>query len=120
MKTVPRLFLLALGIIATIHGSVDASDGTLVFEAKNGGDHPKHIVLVSGDEEYRSEEVMPMLGKILSQKHGFKCTCVFAMGPDGADYIDSNNQQGLRGLSALASADLMIIATRFRDRKSVV
>ncbi len=57
---------------------------------------------------------MPMLGKILSQKHGFRCTVLFAFGPDGAEYIDSNNSKGLRGLEALDSADLMIIATRFR------
>lgn len=57
---------------------------------------------------------MPMLGKILSQKHGFRCTVLFAFGPDGAGYIDSNNSKGLRGLEALDSADLMIIATRFR------
>jgi hypothetical protein len=112
MKAVPVLFLCA---ITAVLPAVHAGDGTLVFEAKKGGDHPKHVVLVSGDEEYRSEEVMPMLGKILSQKHGFKCTVVFAMGPDHADYIDANNQHGLRGLSALASADLMIIATRFRQ-----
>ena len=73
-----------------------------------------HIVLVSGDEEYRSEEVMPMLGKILSVQHGFRCTVLFAFGPGDADYIDSNNQEGLRGLDALETADLMIIATRFR------
>jgi hypothetical protein len=73
-----------------------------------------HVVLVAGDEEYRSEEVMPMLGKILSQKHGFKCTVLFSMGPDGAQYIDSNNQEGLRGLETLDNADLLIIATRFR------
>ncbi|MCA9063227.1 MAG: ThuA domain-containing protein [Planctomycetaceae bacterium] len=85
----------------------------LVFEPP-ASSNPKHIVLVAGDEEYRSEEAMPMLAKILSQKHGFKCTVVFAMGPDGADYIDSNNQRGLRGLSALETADLMIIGTRFR------
>jgi hypothetical protein len=75
----------------------------------------KHVVLIAGDEEYRSEESLPMLAKILSQKHGFRCTVVFSFGPDGADYIDSNNQQGLRGLNALETADLMIIATRFRQ-----
>lgn len=87
---------------------------TLVFEPPQNREQAKHIVLVSGDEEYRSEEVMPMLGKILSQKHGFRCTVIFSFGPDGAEYIDSNNQRGLRGLSALDSADLLIIATRFR------
>jgi type 1 glutamine amidotransferase len=58
---------------------------------------------------------MPMLAKILSRRHGFKCTVLFSFGPDGAKYIDPNNQQGLRGLEALESADLMIIGTRFRQ-----
>lgn len=87
---------------------------TLVFPAKDGGPDSKHVVLIAGDEEYRTEETMPMLGKILSQRHGFKCTVLFAFGPDGASYIDANNQAGLRGLEALDSADLMIIGTRFR------
>jgi hypothetical protein len=84
----------------------------LVFEAKDNP-NPQHIVLIAGDEEYRTEETMPMLGKILSQKHGFKCTVLFALGSDG-DYIDANNSQGIRGLEALDTADLMIIGTRFR------
>src|SRR5437870_13305756 len=35
----------------------------VVYEGKNGAGKGKHIVLVSGDEEYRSEEALPMLGK---------------------------------------------------------
>jgi hypothetical protein len=45
-----------------------------------GNDDPekgKTIVLVAGDEEYRTEESMPMLAKILSQKHGFECKVLF-------------------------------------------
>lgn len=95
----------------TIFASAQAAD-RLVFEAK-AGTNAKHIVLVSGDEEYRTEETMPMLGKILSQKHGFKCTVLFALDPNG-DYIDPNNSQGVRGLETLDTADLMIIGTRFR------
>ncbi|MFN3189936.1 MAG: hypothetical protein ACE361_05380 [Aureliella sp.] len=87
----------------------------LVFEppesVKSQG---KHIVLVSGDEEYRTEESMPMLGKILSQKHGFKCTVLFALDAEGEGYIDCNNQAGVVGFEALDDADLMIIGTRFR------
>ena len=94
------------------HVPVIAAD-RLVFEAHENN-NPKHIVLISGDEEYRSEETMPMLGKILSQRHGFLCTVLFAWGPDQADYIDPNNAQGLRGLDALDTADLLIIGTRFR------
>ena len=35
--------------------------------------------LLSGDEEYRSEEAMPQLGRILAKHHGFKCTVLFAI-----------------------------------------
>ena len=45
-----------------------------------GNDEPgqgKTVVLISGDEEYRTEETMPMLAKILSQKHGFECKVLF-------------------------------------------
>ncbi|MDA1231004.1 MAG: ThuA domain-containing protein [Planctomycetota bacterium] len=113
---VPVLRLFCAAVLAAgglMVDSVSAGD-TLVFDPPQPGDSVKHVVLISGDEEYRSEETMPMLAKILSQKHGFKCTVLFAFGPDGADYIDSNNQKGLRGLESLDSADLMIIATRFR------
>ena len=92
----------------------NACMGQLVFEPANST-QKKSVVLVAGDEEYRTEESMPMLAKILSQKHGFKCTVVFSMGPDGADYIDPNHSQGLRGLAALDQADFMIIGTRFRN-----
>jgi hypothetical protein len=90
-----------------------AGDMTLKLSGKDGAGKGKKVVLISGDEEYRSEEALPMLGKILSQHHGFDCTVVFAWDKDNT-YIDSNNQAGLRGLEALADADLMIIATRFR------
>lgn len=112
MLSIRTSLITALSVVTMLAVSVAEAGDTLVFEPPQKAS--KHIVLISGDEEYRSEEVMPMLGKILSQKHGFKCTVLFAFGPDGADYIDSNNQQGLRGLEALGSADLMIIATRFR------
>ena len=110
----PSLFnpLLSLCLICACAISTFAQE-TLVLEPKENS-NGKHVVLISGDEEYRSEESMPMLAKILSQKHGFKCTVIFAWDADGK-YIDPNNQKGLRGLSALESADLMLIGTRFRQ-----
>lgn len=109
----PLFYAAVVAVGGLMVNSVSAGD-TLVFDPSHPGNSVKHVVLISGDEEYRSEETMPMLAKILSQKHGFRCTVLFAFGPDGADYIDSNNQKGLRGLESLDSADLMIIATRFR------
>ena len=41
-----------------------------------------HVVLVSGDEEYRSEEALPQLAAILSKRHGFTCTVLFAIDPE--------------------------------------
>ena len=72
----------------------------------------KHIVLLSGDEEYRGEESLPMLAKILSQRHGFKCTVLFALDPDGT--INPDNANSLPGAEALDSADVIIMALRFR------
>jgi type 1 glutamine amidotransferase len=90
-----------------------AADPWVVYEAADGPGKGKHVVLVSGDEEYRSEEALPQLARILAKHHGFKCTVLFAIGKDGA--IDPNRNDNIPGLEALRSADLMIIATRFRD-----
>ena len=81
-----------------------------------GGDGPgagKSIVILTGDDEYRSEESMPQLGKILSVRHGFKVTVLFAINKEtGA--IDPATQDNIPGLEALDSADLMILFLRFR------
>ena len=90
-----------------------AADPWIVFDGADGPGKGKHIVLVSGDEEYRSEEALPQLAKILATRHGFKCTVLFAIGKDGT--IDPNRNDNIPGLEALRSADLMIIATRFRN-----
>jgi hypothetical protein len=93
-----------------------AADDKLWIEFP-GGEGPgqgKHIVLVSGDEEYRSEEALPQLAKILSKHHGFRTTVLFAIDPETGE-INPNRSDNIPGLEALATADLMIIATRFRN-----
>lgn len=74
----------------------------------------KHVVLVSGDEEYRSEEMMPALAKILTTHHGFKTTTLFAVDPkDGK--VQPNVNNNIPGLEALKDADLLVVFTRFRN-----
>jgi type 1 glutamine amidotransferase len=85
----------------------------ITYEGGSGPGQGKHIVLVSGDEEYRSEEALPQLGKILATRHGFRCTVLFAIDP--SDGTINPNVSNIPGLEALASADLMVIFTRFRD-----
>src|ERR1700681_301483 len=108
----PRLSWLA--VLAVLLGSpAQAEDPWVVFQGSDGPGKGKHVVLVSGDEEYRSEEALPQLAKILASRHGFTCTVLFAIGKDGT--IDPNQSDNIPGLEALRSADLMIIATRFRN-----
>jgi len=83
----------------------------LTFE---GQSQKPHIVLISGDEEYRSEEALPQLAKILSIHHGFRCTVLFAQHPDKPGIINPNYVKNIPGLELLKSADLMILFTRFR------
>lgn len=80
---------------------------------KGEKDMPK-IVLVSGDEEYRSEEALPQLAKILTQRHGFNTQVLFAQDPETPGKINANYLHNIPGLQSLNSADLMIIFTRFR------
>jgi type 1 glutamine amidotransferase len=114
MLHAPRFLLLALFSIGLLASSARAEDQWIVFEGGEGPGKGKHVVLVSGDEEYRSEEACPQLAKILSTHHGFKCTVVFAIDPKTGN-IDPNVNNNIPGLEALGSADLMIIATRFRN-----
>jgi hypothetical protein len=90
-----------------------AADPWVIYEGSEGPGKGKHIVLISGDEEYRSEEALPQLAKILARRHGFTCTVLFAIAKDGT--IDPDRTDNIPGLEALRSADLMIIATRFRN-----
>jgi hypothetical protein len=91
-----------------------AADPWLVIEGSRGPGKGKHVVLVSGDEEYRSEEALPQLAKILARRHGFRCTVLFAIDPKTGT-IDPNRNDNIPGLEALQTADLMILFTRFRN-----
>ncbi|WP_218822510.1 ThuA domain-containing protein [Maribacter sedimenticola] len=74
---------------------------------------PPHIVFVTGDEEYRSEESMPMLAKLAKRELGAKVTVLYAL--DSLGFIDPNRTDHIAGLEALKNADLMVIFTRFRN-----
>jgi len=86
----------------------------IAFKAKKTAGARKKIVLVSGDEEYRSEEALPQLAKILAAHHGFDCTVLFAQDPAHPGIIDPNYTENIPGLAALGQADLLILFTRFR------
>ena len=115
-RLIPGLILLCVGTVITATGFGQDQKEALwcVYPGGEGPGKGKHIVLISGDEEYRSEEALPMLGKILSVRHGFKCTVLFAINPEDGT-IDPNNQKNIPGMKAVESADLVIMALRFRN-----
>ena len=107
---VRRLLILACAVLSVAF----AADDRLTLPGKSGPGKGKRIVLVSGDEEYRSEQALPQLARILAERHGFDCVVLFAIDPkDGA--INPNYTANIPGLEMLDSADLLILFTRFRD-----
>ncbi|MEZ0326262.1 MAG: ThuA domain-containing protein [Fimbriimonas sp.] len=89
-----------------------ALSDTFVVEGGRGPGKGKHVVLLAGDEEYRSEEMLPQLAKILAKHHGFKCTVVFSLNEKGE--IDPNARGRQPGIEALDSADVCVMMLRFR------
>lgn len=115
MKLLPRSLSFAFAALFFCMPFARAADPQwVVYEGKEGPGKGKSIVLISGDEEYRSEEGLPMLGRLLAEHHGFKCTVLFAIDPATGE-INPNTTNNIPGLEALDSADLMIIQTRFRN-----
>ncbi len=114
-KQTIRLLLIIL--VTFIHTSISFAQSNpkwVVYQGNEGPGKGKHIVFVSGDEEYRSEEGLPMLAKILAERHGFKCTVLFALDPK-TNNIDPDHQTNIPGLEHLKTADLMVMLLRFRE-----
>ncbi|MCS6953673.1 MAG: ThuA domain-containing protein [Bryobacterales bacterium] len=101
-------------LLAAVTAAADAQELFLALEGRSGPGAGKHVVLVSGDEEYRSEEALPQLAKILAVRHGFRCTVLFAIEPE-TGFINPDRRNNIPGLESLRHADLMVLFVRFRD-----
>lgn len=86
----------------------------VVYEGQNGPGKGKHIVFLTGDEEYRSEEGLPMMARILAVRHGFKCTVLFSINRTNST-IDSVVKDNIPGMEQLQTADLCFMLLRFRE-----
>ena len=134
MMNQARLVASAFGIVllacALTADGQDASKETkaagvqwLTYKGEEGPGKGKHIVLISADQEYRSEQSMPMLAKILSKRHGFDCTVLFGVNDKGQvdptmpvypkrGEEDSFKSHSITGLQHLQKADLVIFFLR--------
>jgi len=106
-----RALFLTLMFAATVLPR-QSGPASLTFSGTRGPGAGKHLVLLSGDEEYRSEEWMPMLAKILSVRHGFTTSVLFALDEDGT--INPNNEAALSDPGLIDRADLIVMGLRFR------
>ena len=84
----------------------------LVYDGKEGFGSSKHLVFIASDHEYRSEETLPALARILARNYGFKCSVVFGLNSKGEIQPGANN---VPGIDSLDDADLMVIFTRFQN-----
>lgn len=85
----------------------------VVYEGDSGPGRGKHIVFLAGDHEYRSEEALPALARIMAKRYGFKCSVFFTIDP-ATGFIDPGSSH-IAGLEALDTADLMVVFLRFQD-----
>ena len=106
-----KLVTLLLTMLAI---AVTAAAAGVVYEGKDGPGKGKHVVLLSGDEEYRSEEAMTLLGRTLAVHHGFKCTVLYSIDPKTGE-IDPTVKNNIPGIEALDTADMCVMSLRFRE-----
>jgi hypothetical protein len=92
--------------------TLSAADEFLTFR---GGDAPgkgKRVVLVAADQEYRSEESIPALARILAKENGFNCTVLFSINRKTGE-INPSTTDNVPGLEALRKADLLVLFARW-------
>ncbi|MBE3131869.1 MAG: ThuA domain-containing protein [Acidobacteria bacterium] len=85
-----------------------------MLDGKEGPGKGKHVVFIAGDDEYRSEELMPQLAKIAAAHHGFRSTVLWPINPATGE-IDPATLDNIPGLEALKTADMMVFFLRFRE-----
>ncbi len=106
-----KMMTTALLLVAMAAATVKAQG--VVYEGTSGPGVGKHIVLLAGDHEYRSEETLPALARILAKHHGFKCTVLFNVDQETGEIVAGNSN--MPGMEALDSADLAVVFLRFQN-----
>ncbi|MFC5625804.1 ThuA domain-containing protein [Algoriphagus winogradskyi] len=110
----PAFLLILIAVFSISCVSAQNGQSFLQFNGKSGPGQGKNVVLIAGDDEYRSEESMPMMAKILSEHYGFNTTVLFPIEPESGNVVPSY-QNNIPGLEHLKNADLVIMLIRFRD-----
>lgn len=111
--------LVLVGLVGLAGPPASEPQPWLTFEPPQETDRGKHVVLIAGDEEYRSEESLPQLAKILAARRGLRTTVLFAIDPE-THTIDPERNDTVPGIEALDDADLLVLLVRFRNYPDAV
>jgi type 1 glutamine amidotransferase len=122
-QTLIVAFFVAMTAGSALAQSLPESPNWLSYPGKQGPGKGKRIVLITADQEYRSEQSLPMLAKILSEHHGFDCLVLFGVNEQGEvdptmpvypkkGEEDQFKTHNIPGLENLEDADLVIFFTR--------
>src|SRR5687767_15139636 len=113
MTKVLGILLVLAGCLA-VPGEASAQNPHLVvYQGDKGPGAGKHIVFLAGDHEYRSEEALPALARIMARHYGFRCSVFFTTNPQ-TGFIEPGSSH-IAGLEALKTADLLVVFLRFQD-----
>jgi len=103
--------VVAISVVAS--GQQPANPNLVVYQGDKGPGVGKHIVWLAGDHEYRGEESLPALARIMAKHYGFKCSVFITTDPK-TGFIEPGSSN-ISGLEALDTADLMVVFLRFQD-----
>ncbi|MBC8406943.1 MAG: ThuA domain-containing protein [Planctomycetes bacterium] len=116
-RRLPALAATVIAVCASCsapHQAAPEDSRWLVYPSGDGPGEGKRVVFVAGDEEYRSEESLPMLARLMSAHHGFECVVLFSQDPETGE-IDPNHSSNIPGLHLIDEADLLVLLLRFRE-----
>jgi len=105
--------LVALGCLIQPANGMAQNPHLVVYQGDQGPGAGKHIVWLAGDHEYRGEESLPALARIMARHYGFKCSVFFTTDPK-TGFIEPGSSN-ISGLEALKTADLLVVFLRFQD-----
>ena len=107
------LLQISLLIVSNLVQAADpvSAANPVKYKATESLSKGKHLVFIASDHEYRGEETLPAMARILAKHHGFDCTVLFGLDENGEIKAGESN---IPGLEALETADGMIMFTRFQ------
>src|SRR4029434_3959462 len=93
MSRLAAMLLLVAGWLGLAGTALAQNPHLVVYQGTTGPGAGKHIVFLAGDHEYRSEESLPALARILARRYGFKCSVFFTTDPK-TGFIEPGSRSG--------------------------